>query len=148
MAGRDLRLVRVEDGPSWARTRWRCRLLAEASLAELQRRCALPDTPEPRRFRPTLLLRGGEPHEEDAWVGQRVQAGNAVLRVVRLDPRCSLTTRNPETGDRDMDTLRLIASYRPPDGDKQIYFGVYADVEAPGIVRVGDSVHPLTKDAP
>jgi hypothetical protein len=45
-----------------------------------------------------------------------------------------------------MDTLRLIASYRPPGADKQIYFGVYADVEAPGTVRVGDPVHPLTED--
>jgi len=148
VAGRDLRLVRVEDGPALGKDSVAVSMLGEESLAELQRRGRLPDAPEARRFRPTLLLRGGDPHEEDAWVGQRVQAGNAVLRVVRLDPRCSLTTRNPETGDRDLDTLRLIASYRPPDGDKQVYFGVYADVEAPGIVRVGDSVHPLTKDAP
>ena len=146
VARRDLRLIRIEEGPSLGQDQVAVSLLGEASLAEFQRRCNLPEVPTPRRFRPTLLLRGGDAHEEDTWVGRRIQAGNAVLRVDRLDPRCSLTTRNPETGDRDMDTLRLISSYRPPGEDKQIYFGVYADVEAPGNVRVGDTVHPLTED--
>lgn len=146
VAGRALRLMRVDEGPSLGLDQVAVSLLSEESLAEFQRRCHLAGEPEPRRFRPTLLLRGAGAHEEDDWVGRRVRAGEAVLRVDRLDPRCSLTTRNPETGERDMDTLRLIASYRPPGDDKQIYFGVYADVEAPGAVRVGDAVHPLTED--
>jgi uncharacterized protein len=146
VAGKELRLIRIEEGPSLGKDQVAVSLLAEESLAEFQRRCDLPGAPEPRRFRPTLLLAGGAPHEEDSWVGQLVQAGNAVLRIDRLDPRCSLTTRNPETGERDMDTLRLIASYRPPGDDKQIYFGVYAEVDQPGTVRVGDPVHPLTED--
>lgn len=146
VAGRELRLVRVEEGPSLGKDQVAVSILGEESLAEFQRQCSLADAPEPRRFRPTLLIRGGEPHGEDAWVGRRVQAGSAVLRVDRLDPRCSLTTRNPDTGERDMDTLRLISSYRPRSEDKQIYFGVYADVDLPGTVRVGDPIHPLTED--
>ena len=145
VAGRNLRLMRVEEGPSLGKDQVAVSLLAEESLAELQRRCQLRDLPDARRFRPTLLLRGGGAHEEDSWVARRVQVGTAVLRVVRRDPRCSLTTRNPQTGERDMDTLRLISSYRPACDDKQICFGVYADVEEPGTVRVGDSVHPLTE---
>jgi hypothetical protein len=148
VAGRDLRLIWIDEGPSLGKDQVAVSLLGEESVAAFRRHCGLPDVSEPRRFRPTLLLRGGDPHEEDSWVGKRVQAGNAVLRVDRLDPRCSLTTRNPQTGERDMDTLRLLASYRPPGEDKQIYFGVYADVEAPGTVRLGDPVHPLTEDEP
>jgi uncharacterized protein YcbX len=55
------------------------------------------------------------------------------------DPRCAQTTINPQTGQRDVDTLRAISSYRPSP-DRRIYFGVYATVEQPGMVKVGDRV--------
>ena len=71
-----------------------------------------------------------------------MRAGEAVLTVVRLDPRCALTTLDPDTGARDADTLRWLAGYRPPQ-DGEVYCGIYADVETPGRVRVGDSVEPL-----
>ena len=61
-----------------------------------------------------------------------------------LDPRCSLPTRNPETGERDADTLRWLASYRRAD-DGEVYCGLYADVEVPGRVRVGDAVETLSR---
>lgn len=113
-------------------------LLSAASAEEVGRRGG-GDGLDPRRFRPTLLLDGLDAHEEDGWVGAAVRAGEALLRVVRLDPRCSLTTRNPDTGARDADTLRWLASYRRAE-DGEVYCGVYADVEEPGTVRVGDAV--------
>ena len=118
-------------------------LLSTASALEVGRRGGV-DVLDPRRFRPTLLLDGLSAHEEDGWVGGRVRAGGAVLRVVRLDPRCSLPTRNPETGERDADTLRWLASYRRAD-DGEVYCGLYADVEVPGRVRVGDAVETLSR---
>jgi uncharacterized protein YcbX len=75
-------------------------------------------------------------------VGRSVRAGEALLSVIRLDPRCSLPTRNPETGERDADTLRWLASYRRAD-DGDVYCGLYADVLEPGRVAVGDPVEPV-----
>jgi hypothetical protein len=119
-------------------------LLSQASLRELALRSGTADAADPRRFRNTLVVDGIEPHEEDEWIGHRVRAGEAVLHVAERDPRCSMTTRNPQSGERDMDTLRMIAGYRSQqDGD--ICFGVYADVVQPGTVAVGDTVEPLSK---
>ena len=94
---------------------------------------------EAERFRPTLLLDGCEPHEEDTWLGKGVRIGEQLrLRLVARDPRCAITTLDPATGARDFDTLRLILSYRP--SVRAAYFGVYGIVESPGSVSVGDEV--------
>ena len=53
-----------------------------------------------------------------------------------------MTTRNPETGVKDFDTLKEIKSYRGLREGKSIDFGVYADVVTPGTIRVGDPVEP------
>lgn len=141
LAGRPMRLMRVAGDDS-GQDASPMSLLSQESVDELGRRSGLAAAPDPRRFRNTLLVEGAGAHGEDAWVGGRVRAGEAVLRVLERDVRCSLTTRNPDTGVRDLDTLRLIAAYRPPvDGD--ICFGVYADVEQPGVIAVGDPVEPI-----
>jgi uncharacterized protein YcbX len=93
---------------------------------------------DPRRFRMLFHVDGCEAHEEDAWFGRRVQIGDAVVRVVELVERCVVTTRDPATGERDIDTLALLKRYRG-----SIDFGVRARVERPGTVAVGDSVEPL-----
>jgi uncharacterized protein YcbX len=58
--------------------------------------------------------------------------------MVAPDPRCAITTLDPETGERDFDVPRLILSYRP--SDRSPYFGVYGTVETAGTVSVGDAV--------
>jgi uncharacterized protein YcbX len=80
------------------------------------------------------------PHEEDQWDGVRLNVGDAVLRVGGPIIRCAVTTRDPDTGERDLDTLRLIADYRGRRNGEDVHFGVYAHVEQPGTVRVGDAV--------
>ena len=55
-----------------------------------------------------------------------------------------MTSKSPDTGVKDLDTLRTIKRYRPDvDGEEPIPFGVYGSVERPGRVRVGDRVEPL-----
>ena len=140
LAGVPLRLLRADDGLR-ALDSHPVSLLSQASVDEVGRHGGRTHL-DARRFRPTLLIDGCAAHAEDAWVGRRVRAGEAVLTVVLLDPRCALTTLDPDTGARDADTLRWLAGYRPPqNGD--VFCGIYADVETPGRVRVGDPVEPL-----
>ena len=85
------------------------------------------------------MIDGCSPYEEDLWLGGVVQIGAELrIRLVAPDPRCAITTHDPDTGDADFDTLGLIAKYRPGDG--AAYFGVYGTVVHPGIVSVGDTV--------
>jgi hypothetical protein len=116
-------------------------LVSLASLERLGREAGGPV--DGRRFRMLFDLDGCEPHEEDAWSGRRVRVGEALLRVGGPVERCAVTTRDPETGERDLDTLRLIRGYREPRDGVEVPFGVYATVEQPGRVRVGDEVTPL-----
>jgi uncharacterized protein YcbX len=140
LVGTPLRLLRADDGLR-ALDSHPVSLLSQASVDEVGRRGGRTHL-DARRFRPTLLIDGCAAHAEDAWVGRRVRAGEVVLAVVRLDPRCALTTLDPDTGARDADTLRWLAAYRPPQGG-EVYCGIYADVETPGRVRVGDPVELL-----
>jgi uncharacterized protein YcbX len=136
-----VRLVRTDD-PGGAIDDSPVSILSDASLAELARRAG-EDRVDGRRFRMLVHVAGTAPHEEDEWLGRSVRIGAAVVRVTKQDARCRMTTRNPETGMRDFDTLKAIESYRGVRGRKAIDFGVYADVEQPGRVRVGDPVEPL-----
>jgi uncharacterized protein YcbX len=82
-----------------------------------------------------------EPYEEDTWDGRSVQIGAALLRVHGQVPRCRFTTLDPATGHKDFDTLTQIAAYRPLiEAPRGIPFGMYAEVQRPGSVRVGDPV--------
>ena len=117
-------------------------LLSQASLDFLEQRAGGEMPFDARRFRPSFLLDGCAVHEEDSWLGSVVAVGPELrIRVVAPDPRCAITTVNPETGKRDFDTPRLLLTYRP--ATRAPYFGVYAVVETPGVVSVGDEVGPV-----
>ena len=80
---------------------------------------------------------------EDEWLENEVRAGGAVLRVKMRDPRCAITTHSPDTGEIDMNTLKIIASYRT-DQPKEANFGVYCTVVQAGDIAIGDEVSPVT----
>ena len=114
-------------------------VLSQASIDHLIGLADGAQTFQVERFRPTFLIDGCDPHEEDTWLGRGLSIGEQLqIRLVSPDPRCAITTLDPETGERDFDTLRLIMSYRP--SPRAAYFGTYGIVEAPGTVRVGDPV--------
>jgi uncharacterized protein YcbX len=139
LQGSSVRIVRPE-GPGKLQEA-PVTLVSRASLARLEREAGR--SVDPRRFRMLFDLEGCEEHEEDSWAGRRVRIGGAVVRVGGGVGRCAVTTRDPDTGERDLDTLRLLRGYRQPLGDGEIPFGVYAEVEEPGRVRVGDAVELL-----
>ena len=116
-------------------------LLSQASIEHLGNMAQNGSRLEYRRFRPNLLLDGCDAHEEDTWLGKDVMIGSDLrLRVEKLDPRCAITTLNPDTGERDLDTPRLILGYRSEVSGSGACFGIYAAVVTPGAVSVGDEV--------
>jgi uncharacterized protein YcbX len=92
----------------------------------------------------TIEIEGvSRPHEEDSWAGREVRVGEVLLRVGTPVPRCVVTTLDPATGRRDFPTLRVIRDYRGLNAERELEFGVYAEVVEPGEARVGDPVEPL-----
>jgi uncharacterized protein len=142
IAGRPITVVRC-DRPGGTRAGNPTSIISDGSLRELAANAGV-DEVDPRRFRMLIDLEGAKAHEEDSWIGGTIGIGEAILRVTRPDARCAITTQDPDTGERDLDTLRMIISYRGLREGKHADFGVLADVERSGRIRVGDAVTVLT----
>ncbi len=118
-------------------------LLGEASLEAIAGVLGVAEV-DGRRFRMNFGLAGLAPHEEDEWVGRRIQVGEAVVVPQGNVGRCAVTTQNPDTGRVDLDTLKALADYRGDvETTEPLPFGIHAAVAEPGLVRLGDPVLPL-----
>ena len=134
-------------------------LISAATIEHLRSVTTGGERLDHRRFRMLVEVDGCGVHEEDTWVGRRVRLGAATVRVVGPVPRCVVTNENPDSGVVDFSTLRSIARYRgelatdlttpvahlPDNG--AVIFGMYATVEEPGWIGVGDRVEPITAEA-
>ena len=139
-AGRRLELVRSErlEGE---RDRNAVSIVSQASVQELARQGNDGRPLDARRFRMLVELAGADrPHQEDEWLGRQVRIGEAVVRVTKPDPRCVITTQDPDTGARDFPTLHVLRAYRGLRDGRHLDFGIYAEVMVPGRVALGDSV--------
>jgi uncharacterized protein YcbX len=141
LAGHPVRLARLdEDGTGMVEP---LTFVSDGSLRRLAEEAGEYEI-DSRRFRMLFELSGCDPHEEDSWGGRQFAVGEAVVIVGGPVDRCAVTTRDPDTGERDLDTLRLIKDYRGQrESDGAILFGVYGQVVEPGRVRVGDRLEPL-----
>jgi uncharacterized protein YcbX len=120
-------------------------IVSQASVRDLGERGRHEGPLDSRRFRINLELDGCEPYEEDSWDGRTIAISDAVLRLRGQIPRCVVTTLDPDTGRKDWDTLTQIANLRPRiPGDGGLPFGMYATVERPAEVRLGDPVLPAS----
>ena len=98
-----------------------------------------------RRFRMNIVVDTREAgFVENEWVGQGVEVGDtARLRITMPDARCVMTTLEQGDLPRDNGVLRTLAlNNRLSLGGAGAYpcAGVYAIVEAPGSIRVGDGI--------
>jgi uncharacterized protein len=144
-AGKPVRLARTEsEGDGYDRGRSAgASLVSTASLDALRAAAGVDRPVDGRRFRMTVGIDGLAPHAEDGWIGSRVRVGGAVVLVRENVGRCSVTTRDPDTGVRDLDTLGALAEYRAHiPTTEPLPFGVWCEVVEPGPVAVGDSVEP------
>jgi MOSC domain-containing protein len=125
---------RGNDRGGWAT------LVSRGSLEHLGVEAGATEPVDGRRFRMLFEIDGVESHEEDTWLGNRVEIGEAVIVPLGDVGRCVVTTCNPDTAVSDLDTLKVLARYRPDGVAEPLPFGVYCDVAVPGRVRVGDAV--------
>ncbi len=103
------------------------------SLDDLNQRIgwALPMS----RFRPNLVLAGGDAYAEDRW--QEIRIGPATFRWVKPCVRCKMTMTDQETGERlSSEPLRTLATYRRFGSD--VVFGHYFTGWGDGVLRIGD----------
>ena len=74
-------------------------LLGQASLGAIAHELGV-DSVDPRRFRMNFGIEGLEPHDEDSWIGRRVQVGDAVVVPRATSAAARSRPRTPETGPR------------------------------------------------
>jgi len=142
--GRTARLVRFDDpgeGVDRAGDGGAASLLSVAALDAMAEAASADGPVDPRRFRMLFGISGVPAHAEDEWIGRPVRIGSAVVIPTGNVGRCAVTTLDPETGERSLDTLAALARYRGGvDTTERLPFGVWARVERPGDVAVGDEV--------
>lgn len=144
LAGQPVRLVRFDrdfGGVDRAEKGGAATLLSVAALDAMAEAARADGPVDPRRFRMLFGVAGVPAHAEDGWIGRRVQVGEAVLVPTGNVGRCAVTTLDPSSGESDLDTLAALAAYRGAQRTTEaLPFGVWARVERPGAVRVGDPV--------
>ena len=87
-----------------------------------------------RRIRPNLVVETDEPFVEETWVGE-VAVGGVLLTPVERIERCRMIDIAQE-GPAAEEGQWLKALTRSRD----MQLGIYLEVVAPGVVRVGDEV--------
>ena len=95
------------------------------------------DKLSPLRWRGNIWFDGAPAWEEFNWIDRDVQLGGAVLKIKERTVRCLATTANPETGERDADTVGALNTLGHQD------FGVYAEVTQGGDIALGDTLELL-----
>ena len=114
--------------------------ISEASLADLNDRIQ-ENHGEPvpmNRFRPNLVVDGGDAFAEDAWT--RLRIGDAVFRNGGPCARCIVTTTDQFSGERTgKEPLKTLATFRRDAADPtDVNFGVNLIHETKhGTIRVG-----------
>jgi hypothetical protein len=88
-------------------------LISEESLSDLNSRLTRPLPMN--RFRPNLVIAGGEPYVEDTL--ERFAISGIAFRAVKPCGRCVVTTTDQETTERGVEPLRTLATYRKQGGE-------------------------------
>jgi uncharacterized protein YcbX len=114
--------------------------IGEASLADLNTRLAAKNHAAlpMNRFRPNLVVCGGDAYAEDGW--SEIRVGQAVLRAVKPCGRCQVTTTDQATGEvRGPEPLATLSEYRG-SSEFGTMFGMNLVTVRTGTIRVGDEV--------
>ncbi|MCS7070738.1 MAG: MOSC domain-containing protein, partial [Anaerolinea sp.] len=120
-------------------------LIGTASLDELNRRLAERGKPPVtmQRFRPNVVVSGGEPFAEDGW--RRVLLDGVPFDVVKPCARCVMTTVDPLTGHipDPHEPLATLATFRRAASGK-VMFGQNIIHRGRGTLHVGAPVEVIS----
>jgi uncharacterized protein YcbX len=112
---------------------------SSSSLDDLNARLAAPLPMD--RFRPNVVVHGFPAWAEDSWT--RVRLGGVPARVLKPCDRCVITTTDQRTGERGVEPLRTLATFRAREN--KVYFAQNAVPDALGTIAVGDPVTVLER---
>lgn len=111
-------------------------LMTEKGLAHLQQQNA-DSRFDVRRFRPNLLIdqtSGDSSVPEFDWLGKRLRIGEVSMNITIECPRCVMTTIGFDDLPKDPRIMRTLV--KEAGGN----LGVYATIDTPGTVSIGDTV--------
>lgn len=108
-----------------------------ASHQQVAEKLGAPDL-SIHRWRGNIWIDGFAPWAEFDWTGRGIRIGATELKVAQRITRCKATMANPETGQRDLDTLGALEA-----GWDHTDFGIYAEVTQGGEIRPGDMVEVI-----
>jgi uncharacterized protein len=116
-------------------------IVSESSLGALNNRLEQKGRPQVPmdRFRPNIIVRGCQPHEEDQWAG--ISIGQVLLQGVTPCKRCDIVTTDQKTGERGKEPLATLATYRRSGGG--VMFGMNYVHLTQGTISLGDEVQEL-----
>lgn len=142
-----LPLVLVGDG---ATSRYQDRAKGYVSVHSRASVSALGDalqlTIDDRRFRSNIVIDGAEAWDELDWSGE-VRIGDVTFHTASPIVRCLATHANPDTGIRDAKVLTTLTGALAQDEPTlgRLLLPGWPEDHAdtmPGVIRVGDEVHP------
>jgi uncharacterized protein len=106
-------------------------LINRASIEALEEAVEMPV--DPLRFRANVYFDGSPAWRELDWIGSDIALGGARLRVISPITRCAATEVNPDTAERDLDTVAALRRHFDHN-----LMGIYAEVTEGGPIAVGD----------
>lgn len=110
-----------------------CLIIGQASLDNLNSKLQHPVPID--RFRPNIVFTGGDAHVEDKMLTFSINT--VVFKAVKPCARCVLTTVNQQTGVKEQEPLKTLASYRTVG--KKVLFGQNLLHIGSGVLNEGDS---------
>lgn len=121
-------------------------VISQESFDDLQARIGGEPLPMNRRFRPTVVIKGGQPYEEDQI--HRMVISGVDLEGMDLCERCALPNIDQETAVSGKEPNRTLATYRRgrhlksplAPNENAVYFGRNFNHLSFGTIRVGDPV--------
>ena len=106
----------------------------EASITAAARASGLPI--DALRFRPNIVVSGGDPFDEDRWA--ELQVGQARILLTKPCSRCGVLDVDPQRGVSRPGLLKSLAQHRR--FGREVRFGMNGLIERVGTVAVGDAV--------
>lgn len=122
-------------------------IISEASLEDLNGRVEIDLTIN--RFRPNIVISGGEPYVEDSLGHFRINQID--FYAVKPCSRCVITTINPETGEKESrEPLKTLSEFRKINN--KVFFGQNLlhklNYTSDNHIRVGDRVDIIQSSEP